>query len=256
LLLDAAMGTRLIARGLVPPHDNTASWNLKHPEVVAALHRADVEAGADAVVTNTFQANPRVLHAAGRLGDFEAINRRGVELAREAVGPGRFVLGSLAPHEAGRGTVEQAALLADLGVDALLLETWEAPFLARVAARLRESVPNVPLLGNVYRLKAEDGDPVRLLIGKLNAFGMNCLPPPEATAGLRSISGLNARGIPLIMRPSASLPGMVPDSPERFAQLVPEWLRLGARLLGGCCGTTEEHLAAMRRALDEAMASP
>src|SRR4051794_5009734 len=95
LVLDAAMGTRLIARGLDLSCDDPALWNLSHPEVARGLHALDVAAGSDAVVTNTFGANRSWLARYGRAGDVAAMNRRAVELARQAAGPNRFVVGSI-----------------------------------------------------------------------------------------------------------------------------------------------------------------
>lgn len=252
LLLDAGMGTRLIARGLDPARENSASWSLTHPAEVAAIHRADIAAGADAIVTNTFQASPRTLKGAGLLSRFEAINHRAVELARAAAGPDRFVLGTLAPDEAGRGTIEQAALLADLGVDALLMETWEAPYLAKVAERLR-SFLDLPLLGSVHRWDPSvDRAVLDRLTRNLDGFGMNCLPPRRATARLREIAAGCPAGYPLFVKPSGAGPTLPDDPPEVFAAEVGAWLGLGVRLVGGCCGATDAHLAAMRRALDAA----
>src|SRR4051812_16772915 len=97
LVLDAAMGTRLIARGLDLTGDDPTLWNLSHPDEVRELHGRDVAAGSDAVVTNTFGANRNWLARYGRAGDVAAINRRAVGLARETVGPDRFVFGSIGP---------------------------------------------------------------------------------------------------------------------------------------------------------------
>lgn len=244
------MGTRLIGHGLDLTRDSSALWNLKRPELVAAIHHADVTAGADALLANTFQANPTALRPFGEVSRFEAINQRAVELAREAAGPDRFVLGSIAPEIAHRGTVEQAALLVELGVDAILLETWEPPFLARVAARLRPLVP-IPLLGSVHRwTEASDHHCLPALLRELDAFGVNCLPPAEAADRLRAIQAHVEPGYPLLSQPCAAAPGLPAEPPETFEAAANEWLRLGVRLLGGCCGTDERHVQALRAAVD------
>src|SRR3954470_1098837 len=93
LLLDAALGTRLIARGLDPARDDPALWNLDRPDDVLDLHRRDVAAGADALLTNTFGATRLTLARLGRSDAVVEINRRAVALARQAAGPDRFVLG-------------------------------------------------------------------------------------------------------------------------------------------------------------------
>src|SRR5262249_34661666 len=125
LLLDAAVGTRLIASGLDLRDDDPALWNLSHSEAVADLHLRDAEAGSDAVLTNTFGANRAWLDRFGQADRVLAINRAAVSLARGAVRPGRCALGSLGPSAAGRPDAlrEQAEILATAAVDALFLET-------------------------------------------------------------------------------------------------------------------------------------
>src|SRR5829696_8699488 len=91
LLLDAAMGTRLMARGLDLAHDDPCLWNLDRPDEVLDIHRRDLRAGSDAVLTNTFGANRLSLRRLGRSDQVAAINHRAVELARQAAGPDRLV---------------------------------------------------------------------------------------------------------------------------------------------------------------------
>jgi methionine synthase I (cobalamin-dependent) len=100
LVLDAAMGTRLIDRGLDLRSEDPALWNLSNPDSIGSIHRADIAAGADAVVTNTFGANRVWLARYGREADVTAINRQAVAIARDAAGPDRFLLGSIGPTAA------------------------------------------------------------------------------------------------------------------------------------------------------------
>ena len=129
LVMDAAMGTRLIAKGLSldDPSDCSAIWNVTHPDDVAAIHALDITAGADVLLTNTFLANRIWLEPHGYGDRVKAINRRAASIARGAAGPDRFVVGSIGPtasdDASGAAYREQAEALAEAGVDALLLET-------------------------------------------------------------------------------------------------------------------------------------
>jgi methionine synthase I (cobalamin-dependent) len=251
LLLDAAMGTRLIALGLDLGRDDPALWNLSRPEDVESVHRLDVEAGADALLTNTFGANRAWLGRYGRADSVAAINRRAFELARRVAGPHRFVLGSIGPTAAAEPDAypEQAEALAGAGVDALILETHDAQ--APLGLRRLQGATGLPLLVSLHRWPAGPlADFVRLLADLgASAVGSNCLPGVEPT--LRLTQRLRAdTDLPLIAKPSAGLPGESPTTPEALAAGVPRLLALGVRLLGGCCGTTEAHVAALRAALD------
>ncbi len=103
LLLDAGMGTRLMAGGLDCGRDDPSLWCLDHPHAVAKIHHADVAAGSDALFSNTFGANRFWLDRFGRADDVATLNRRAVELAREAAGADRFVIGSIGPSAADGG---------------------------------------------------------------------------------------------------------------------------------------------------------
>src|SRR3954468_20002465 len=128
VILDAAMGTRLQARGLDFRSDDPSLWNLTYPEEILALHRRDVSAGSRVLFTHTFGANRPWLARYGRSEAIEAINRRAVALARRAAGPGGFVAGDIGPSAAEQtgAAAEQAAILVDAGVDALVFETYRA----------------------------------------------------------------------------------------------------------------------------------
>ena len=244
MLLDAGMGTRLIALGLDLGRDDPALWTLDRPEAVAAVHRSDVDAGADGLTTNTFGANASWLGRYGRAGDANRINRVAAELARSIGGPGRIVLGSIGPTASGNDAVDQAEALADGGVDALLLETNAAnPPVGPLLRRLREAI-GLPMLVT-YAIVSDDAPlpPMGLEAGEEGpaAIGWNCIPPERAVA-------LPARlreptSVPLILRPSGGRP---------WSAEVPGLLRAGVRFFGGCCGTTEADVEAMRIALDRA----
>ena len=123
------MGTRLMALGLDRRSDDPVFWNLSRPGDVLAIHRRDVAAGSGAILTNTFGANRFWLASSGKMARSSRSIAGPSELAREAAGPGRFVLGDLGPTAALEegAAVEQAAILVDAGVDALIFETLSLP---------------------------------------------------------------------------------------------------------------------------------
>jgi 5-methyltetrahydrofolate--homocysteine methyltransferase len=250
LILDAAMGTRLMALGL--DDDDPCLWNLSHPDAVAAIHRADVEAGAAALLTNTFGANRSWLARFGRADDgrVAAINRSAVALARQAAGPDRFVIGDLGPTAADGGTVaEQAMLLIEAGVDALILETYR---IDQAEAALRQlagsGAPRVPVLVSLFVWPDPPDEAVaRLTALGASALGANC-QDGMAVALEQAGRIRRATPLPLIVKPSAGRPGRPTEGPETFAHAVPRLRSLAPVLAGGCCGTTEAHVAALRAA--------
>jgi methionine synthase I (cobalamin-dependent) len=249
LLLDAAIGTRLVERGLRLGEDDPAFWNLSRPEVVAELHRRDISAGADVLLTNTFGANRTWLGRFGRADEFETINRRAVELARREAGPGRFVVGSIGPTAAEdpRSYLDQATVLVDAGVEALIFETHRLDQAEIALGRVAPHVP-VPLLVSLLAWPDPAGEDVRRLadLGAA-AVGLNCLSGMERA--LRSAEALRrVTALPLIVKPSAGLPGETMASPESFAKESAALLALAPILVGGCCGTSERHVAALHEA--------
>jgi len=249
LVLDAAIGTRLIASGLSLKDDDPSLWNLSRPDSVAAIHRVDRIAGAHALTTNTFGANRVWLERYGRADQFEAINREAVSLAREAADPEGFVLGNLGPTGVGEpGTVrDQARLLADAGVDALLFET----FLFEQAVTALEEVAGlvaIPLLVSLHQWPEDLKHAARVLEASgADVIGMNCRPGTneaiEFAARLREVTEL-----PLLVKPSAADRADASREPREFSAAFPRLAALGVRLIGGCCGTTELHVAALRNA--------
>ncbi len=180
LVLDAALGTRLCQRGLDLRHDDPALWNFTHPEIVHDLHRRDVAAGADAVITNTFGANRFWLARFGKGDAVESINRRAALLARRAAGPGRFVLGSVGPTTASEpgAAAEQAAVLVEAGIDALLFETFHAGEIDPVLEEVdRSPARRIPVIVSLWEWPDPPGPTARrLLEAGVFALGQNCQP--------------------------------------------------------------------------------
>jgi methionine synthase I (cobalamin-dependent) len=261
LMLDAAMGTRLLQAGLRldDPHDDPCLWNLTHSEAVLAIHRRDAAAGAELLLTNTFGANRRWLKRLGgeaAASRVKEVNQAGVALARQAAGPGRFVVGDIGPTAAagaGDAVAEQAALLTDFGIDALLFETHrldQAEQALREVGRCPRRRVRVPLMVSLL----DWPDPPDRAVAHLaelgaEAVGVNCQEGMDAA--LRLAERLRrATALPLIVKPAAGgrvLPA--PEgTPEAFAGAVPRLRALRPVLVGGCCGTSEAHLAAVRAA--------
>ncbi len=247
------MGTRLIARGLDLAADDPCLWNLTHPEVVVAIHRRDVAAGADAIVTNTFGANRRWLARHGRADEDARLNARAVVLAREAAGPDRFVIGDIGPYGLGDLScyLEQAEALARAGVEALYLETHTPDQAVVGLGGLRRRFA-LPILVGLFvpPERWPEGTPERLRDAGADLLGANCVRPKVAadiTARLEAMDG----DFPLFVKPSAepaSDPAdwlaSVPLRPTRGPSLP-----ASVRLYGGCCGTDDRHVGLLREVI-------
>ena len=278
VLFDGAMGTELLARG-APSESCLEELNLTAPALVRAIHRDYIAAGADGIETNTFGANRFRLGEHYLEARVREINDAGARLAIEArnasgrpvlvagsVGPlGRPVepIGAIKITSAERIFREQVTALRDAGVDLILLETFTALGELEIAARVaREVAPDLPLL--TLMSLDDDADPGvlrSLLAVRPAALGFNCGSGPEAA--LQIARRLHEGGLgPVAVMPNAGLPQRVGGrlvyaaGPGYFAEYVPRLLEAGTRILGGCCGTRPEHIAAMRAALDRSLAAP
>jgi S-methylmethionine-dependent homocysteine/selenocysteine methylase len=276
LLLDGATGTELERRGIAT---RLPLWSadalIRAPEVVERIHRDYARAGAEAITANTFRTQRRTLAREG-LGERAAeLTALAVRLARQASssagGATPLVLGSdppledcyrpdLVPDDAAlaREHAEHCANLAAAGADAILCETHNTLREARAAARAA-SATGLPVLVSFVcwegatLLSGERLDDAVQAVLPLRpaALLVNCLPPPNVTACLPVLAGSR-----LPFGAYANL-GAPDDStgfrrseavtPSGFAEAAAEWVRAGARLIGGCCGTTPAHIAAIRK---------
>lgn len=279
-LLDGAMGTMLYGKGvfLNRPFEEL---NLTAPEAVREVHAAYLEAGADILETNTFTANRFRLSAHGLAERVQELNAAGVAVAREVAGDRAWVAGSMGPlgvrieplgpigaGEAAEVFSEQAQALGEAGVDLFVLETFaHLPELEIAIAAVRAVSP-LPI---VAQMSVEPGGVTRegvraeavaehLEAAGADVIGVNCA---DALAALQAVAGLR-RGTarPLSVLPNAGAPRSVEGrkiylgTPEYFAAFGRRALRNGVRLLGGCCGTTPEHIRVLRAALDAHAAAP
>ena len=269
ILLDGAMGTQLAAAGL----DMGGQNNLSHPGDVLAVHRRYAQAGCDILITNTLTMN-RIYIETHHVGvDVAEVNLAGARLGRSAASGGRYVLGDISStgqmlepygdyteaqfHEAFR---EQAGYLALGGVDGFIVETMLDLREALCAVRAcREVAGALPVLASLSFQTTKRGG--RTVMGNsareaalaladagVAAVGANCgsLDPGE-TAVIVALMR-EAVDTPVLAQPNAGKPRLVEGrtvfdlTPEQFAEGMAECLRAGAGLVGGCCGTSPEHM--------------
>ncbi|TDF98316.1 bifunctional homocysteine S-methyltransferase/methylenetetrahydrofolate reductase [Paenibacillus piri] len=270
---DGAMGTYLYQMGF-PVGISYEELNLLKPDVIVDVHRRYYEAGARLIETNTFSANREKLSKYGLEEDIEAINRAGVELARKAVGRDAYVVGAIGSIRAGRrknfrtakikdDLRQQIEILLDTQVDGLLLESFydlEELLLALKIIRKLSSLPVICQFATEGTGTTQDGVTLQDAFAKLeqngaDVVGFNCRSGPNGL--LRSLERVAAIGgeLPYSIFPNAGIPDYVDGrftyaaTPQYFAETALKFADLGARIIGGCCGTTPEHIAAMSRAL-------
>ena len=275
LLADGATGTNLFEMGL-ESGEAPDLWNEQFPDRVRALHRGFVEAGADIILTNTFGGTRHRLKLHDAQDRVVQLNRKGAELAREiaegaprkvlvagSVGPtGELLepLGTLTYASAVEAFAEQIEGLKAGGVDLVWVETMSAADEMRAAIEAAEGA-NVPVV-----VTASFDTAGRTMMGITPAglaevtrgavaFGANC--GVGASDILASLLDMESDGRPLIVKGNCGIPqfkGAVvhySGTAEQMAEYTRLAVDAGASVIGGCCGTTFEHLAAMRRALDE-----
>ena len=283
LLGDGATGTMLHGRG-VSIDDSFDALNVNRPDLIAGLHRAYLAAGADVIETNTFGANRIRLEQWGLADRVRAVNVKAVKLAREAreiSGNAAFVAGSIGPTqrtmapfgsfsqaEAESVFREQIEALLEGGVDLLILETISDLNEMTAAIRAARSSSDLPIVAMMTF--AEDGRTVagnsvadvveQMTAAGADVIGANCsvgprkiLPVIQAMIDIRE--GIDA-GPRFACMPNAGWPTRVngrviyPSSPDYLAKFAVDAAAMGVRLIGGCCGTGPDHIAAMRAALD------
>jgi len=269
------MGTMLYSKGIFINRCYD-ELNLSQPELVASVHQEYVKAGAEILETNTFGANSFRLARHGCQGRVVEINRVGVELARSAAGNDVMVAGSVGPlgvrieplgkiglDEARAAFSQQIAALAEAGIDLLILETFgyvEELHQAILAAR--DAAPGIPVVAQVTiddEGNALDGSTPESYAKRIEGYGpevlgCNCSVGPvamlDAIERVRQVTSL-----PLSAQPNAGMPRNVEGrniylcSPEYMAEYTRRLIAAGTRLVGGCCGTTPEHIRAMKAAL-------
>lgn len=278
LLGDGAWGTQLMQRGL--PEGQPPEWfALERPQAIEEVARLYVEAGADLVTTDTFGANSFRLAAHGLAHERERINREAVSAVRRAVGERALVSASVGPtgrmlepfgdtplEEVEAAFAEQIAVLAEAGADVVCIETMtdlnEADAAIRAARRVAPGLPVIATMtfertarGYFTMMGTSVADAVSGLVAAgADVTGSNC---GNGIANMVEVAREMARSAkrPLIFQANAGLPETVEgrlvyhETPEAMAAQVPALLDLGVGIVGGCCGTTPEHVRALRRAV-------
>ena len=268
---DGGMGALLTAA--VPRLRSPEEANLRAPQAVVSLHVSFIEAGAELIETNTFGANRRKLASHYLEDELERINSTAVKLAREAremTGRDVFIGGAIGPlggpagSEARRAVfAEQAGVLEDRGVDLFMLETFfDLQELADAieAVRTVSSLPVVALL--TFDDDAETLAGVRAgqaadRLAELDVAAMGANHGAGLLAALTALEEMRSHGLPLAALPNIGLASLIGGkviyphaTPEYFAEFAAHARDLGARVIGGCCGTTPTEIAAIRAAID------
>ncbi len=273
LLGDGANGTLLAERGFKKqPYDLA---NLDAPDLVQEAHREYYEAGCDFVETNTFCSNAFKLEGLG-VSVYD-LNRKGAEIARSVCPSGKFVLGAIGPcgkplapfgqiepSDAEATFKEAAQGLIDGGVDGFFLETFVDIDEIAIAVQAIRSVTDLPIL--VSKAFIEDGEMIAEGLPSrrakemselgVTAVGANCIVGPQRMLDLVRMMAEETQ-LPIIAFPTPGLPQLVKGeitydtSPEYFAKATMRLIEEGARVVGGCCGTTPAHIREMRKMIDQ-----
>jgi homocysteine S-methyltransferase len=280
-VFEGAMGTQLYDRGVFVNvcYDEL---NLTRPELVGTIHREYVEAGAEILKTNTFGANPVKLSGFGLEEKTEEINRAAARLAREAAAGRAAVVGAIGPlgiriepwgptsaAEAEAFFRRQAQGLLDGGADGFLLETFSDVTELHGALRAVRSVADLPVFAQVTLQEGGStsyGTPVEAVAELLDGWGadvvgINCgVGPAETLDAIERMARVVRR--PLGAQPNAGLPRAVGNrkmylaSPAYMARYAAKMVEAGARFVGGCCGTTPDHVRAIAAALPPGRRAP
>jgi len=278
LISDGATGTNLIQRGL--PQGKTGEfWVLEKPETIIKLHQDFIESGANIILTNSFGGS-RIRLEQSHLDDrFIEINKKAVHLARQAAsGTDVVIAGSIGPlghmlepsgtikqKDAVKEFRDQAEILANEGVDLLLIETQFDLNEAKAAVEGAHSVSDVAVICSFSfdrgRRTMMGVSPILFAESFANMglfmLGINC--GKSLQDNLDCLIELDkATQLPIWFKPNAGLPKINEKgqpyydiSPDQMGEFVPSWLEHGAKVIGGCCGTTPDHLRAIASAVQE-----
>ncbi len=281
LLCDGAMGTQLQLAGLESGGCGEA-WNLDHPERILKIQRGYVDAGSDILLTNTFGASRIMLNRHDEGERTVDINKAAVALARKALGGHGFVLGDIgpfgglmepygeiAPKDVERAFREQARALIEAGADGIIIETQTALEELQIAVAASHEAGAQVVIGSIAFDRMVEGNDVRTMMGVSPEYaaefmvqrgchilalncgtGINMIMAADIVRRYRKVSGL-----PCMAQPNAGQPVLenmkvvYKETPDEMAAGLPELLAAGANIVGGCCGSTPDHIRRFRQIL-------
>jgi 5-methyltetrahydrofolate--homocysteine methyltransferase len=271
ILIDGAMGTQLAEAGL----EMGGQSSILHPEAVLSIHRKYLECGVDIIITNTLTMN-RVFIESHKVGvDVREVNLAGAKLAKISISGSQYVLGdisstgkllkpygNLSKEDADQAFQEQATILAEGGVDGFIIETMFDLQEALCALRACKKVSDLPVITSMAFNTMKNGG--RTIMGNsaqdcataltesgASAVGANCgnIDPSQMAEIVFRMKEVTS--LPIIVQPNAGRPRIVNNktvfdmTPSEFASGIKQCLQAGARMIGGCCGTSPEHIKAV-----------
>lgn len=275
ILLDGAMGTRLSEYGLEMGGQN----NVTHPQAVLDIHYEYADCGCDILITNTLTMNRIYIETHHLDISVQEVNKQGARLAKSAAGNHRYVLGDisstgrllepygdLSEKDAYKAFKEQASLLAAEGVDGFIIETMIDLREALSALRACKEAASLPIIASMAFANSKKGAITVMGNSAQNcanvlakegviAIGTNCgdLAPSQMASVVTTLS--KETSLPIMTMPNAGIPTLRENktvfdvSPDNFASGISECIKAGACLIGGCCGTTPDHIGAIKKLL-------
>lgn len=279
LLSDGAWVTFLQEEGLAQG-ECPELWNIEHRDVVLKIAKSYVDAGSDMIGTNTFGGNKIKLNHYGFGSRTYELNKAGAEISREGAGDDKIVIGSIGPsgkmlimgdvteEELYDSFADQIKGLTDGGVDALCIETFFDIEEAEIALRAARENSNLEVILTFSFDKTSDGNyntmmgfspkvVVKHFEKKVDFIGTNCSNGFEDMIGIvKEMREIND-SIPILVHANAGIPIVLdgdvkyPDTPKIMADLTPKLIEAGANLIGGCCGTTPEHIRMIKEAINK-----
>jgi len=279
LVSDGAWGTELFKKGL-QSGSCPELWNLENPDVILSIATSYIEAGSDIISTNSFGASKIKLDSFGVGDKTYLINKKAAELSREAakdklvmgsVGPsGKFLIfGEITEQELNDSFIPQLQGLIDGGVDAIIFETFYDPDELFCGVNLLHQISDIPIIASFTFNKNNDGKYYTLMGNQISEVYKNIIEHNIDLAGVNCGNGYfdsieivreiknQFPELELLAQPNAGLPEIknnqlvYSENPEKIITAVKKFIELDVKIIGGCCGTTPEHIKVIRKIVDE-----